>query len=89
MIIKKFQIINPYNMHLYNANELVSSLAPLRSLIVFKDVYANKNVNPKSIISLLSLGLTKESVLEVKIAGEDEKIAEKYIVSFFRKYGLI
>ena len=70
-------IINPTGLHARPASEFVSKAKQFSSRITIKNAAqeASAPVNAKSIIHLLTLGLTQGSVAELTADGEDEAAA--------------
>ena len=83
MIIRKYIIENKIGLHARPAAVFVDYASDYKSKI--KISHQGKEVNAKSIISLLSLGLGKDDAFTLKIEGPDEKFAleklEKYILN--------
>ena len=70
-------IINPTGLHARPATEFVGTAKRFASRITIKNA-ANEQgapVNAKSIIHLLTLGLSQGSVAEISAEGEDEAAA--------------
>lgn len=67
-------IINPTGLHARPATEFVATAKRFVSRITIKNAAqeASAPVNAKSIIHLLTLGLTQGSVAELTADGEDE-----------------
>lgn len=70
-------IINPTGLHARPATEFVTTAKRFTSRITIKNV-ANADsapVNAKSIIHLLTLGLSQGAVAQISAEGEDEAAA--------------
>ena len=70
-------IINPTGLHARPASEFVSKAKQFSSRITIKNAAqeASAPVNAKSIIHLLTLGLSQGAVAEITAEGEDESAA--------------
>ena len=70
-------IINPTGLHARPATEFVSKAKQFGSRITIKNTSQEVSgpVNAKSIIHLLTLGLSQGSVAEITAEGEDEAAA--------------
>lgn len=70
-------IINPTGLHARPASEFVSKAKQFSSRITIKNAAqeASIPVNAKSIIHLLTLGLSQGAVAEITAEGEDESAA--------------
>ncbi|WP_291636551.1 HPr family phosphocarrier protein [Clostridium sp.] len=80
MIEKNMTILNKTGIHARPASNLVKLVNGFKSDV--KIVRENKIANAKSIINIMSLGLTKGSEITIRIDGEDEKLAMKTIEEF-------
>jgi phosphocarrier protein HPr len=70
MIEKNFRILNEEGMHARPAGVLAKTAGSFSSTI---EILANgKTVNAKSIMSVMSLGLTKNADITVRANGSDE-----------------
>jgi phosphocarrier protein HPr len=70
MIEKNFRILNEEGMHARPAGVLAKTAGSFSSTI---EILANgKTVNAKSIMSVMSLGLTKNADITVRANGTDE-----------------
>ena len=70
-------IINPTGLHARPASEFVALAKQFTSRITIKNASQeiSGTVNAKSIIHLLTLGLSQGSVAEITAEGEDEEAA--------------
>ena len=78
MIEKKIKIKNKLGLHARPAAEIVKLTTTFKS-----DIYISKNdriVNGKSIMGVMTLAAEKDSVLSIRINGDDEEKALKAIV---------
>ncbi|GAU77406.1 HPr family phosphocarrier protein [Fusibacter sp. 3D3] len=70
-------------IHARPASELVKLCQPSKSeIIIRKD---SSEGNPKSILSLMSLGISYNDVLTIEISGDDESTVASSIESFFKQ----
>ncbi|AOT71565.1 HPr family phosphocarrier protein [Geosporobacter ferrireducens] len=81
MIVK-----NENGLHARPASLFSKAAAKYKSDIkVIKNGDHSKTCNPKSIISLLSLGIYKGDQLTISASGEDEEFAVKELQEFLEK----
>ena len=80
MIKQNYIIKNEIGLHARPAAIFVDYASDFNSKI--KLVYKDEEVNAKSIISVLSLGLGKEDIFTLKINGPDEKLALEKLENF-------
>lgn len=78
MFVGKVVINNESGLHARPASMLMELAGKFKSEITLS--YDDVEINPKSIISILSGGVYKGTELEVKIVGEDEDEASKSIM---------
>lgn len=79
-----------YTTELTVSNKLGLHARPAAELTVLCQKYSsevtilteNKRANPKSVISILSLGIKQGTKIVLKIEGEDEKQAGEAIANF-------
>jgi len=81
MIKDKIKILAPTGLHARPAGMLVALAKQFSSDVKFKN--GQKEVKGKSIISVLSLGLTYGTEIEVHVDGDDEIDAMEAIKTFF------
>ncbi|NLK97441.1 HPr family phosphocarrier protein [Defluviitalea saccharophila] len=82
MIEKTFIVAKEEGLHARPASELTKLCQKFSSDIkLAKD---SKEVNPKSILGILSLGAGKGDKVTVKVNGQDEQEAMKTIEQFFK-----
>jgi phosphocarrier protein HPr len=81
MIKEKIKILSPTGLHARPAGVLVALVKQFSSDVKFKN--GLKEAKGKSIISILSLGLTYGTEIEVHVEGDDEIDAMKAIKTFF------
>ena len=84
MIREAIIAINESNgLHARPAAELAAMAKRYKSNITL--IAGSKEANAKSIISLLTLGLKKGSLINLKIEGEDSEDAMHEVTTFFEK----
>jgi phosphotransferase system HPr (HPr) family protein len=66
---------------------LVQTASQFKSLISLK--LDNKTANAKSVMGLLSLGMTDGQEVCVQAEGEDEEIAVREVGEFLGSYGIV
>lgn len=80
MIAKEITIMNKTGIHARPATMLVKLATGYKSNIhILKE---GKTANSKSLINLLSMGITAGSKITVKTEGEDEQVAMDAIADF-------
>lgn len=78
MLREPITIINQLGLHTRAAAKLVATASQFESSI---EIVRNKqNANCKSIMSVILLGITKGTKLELVISGPDEEAAREAIV---------
>jgi phosphocarrier protein len=77
MVSSQVTIINPTGLHARPASEFVAKAKQFQSCIMIQNVAdaSAAPVNAKSIVLLLTLGLTQGSVAQITAEGADEKEA--------------
>lgn len=80
MLEKKLTIVNKTGMHARPASQFVTLLNSFKSNIQI--VKGTRTANAKSIINILSLGLTQGTEIIIKVDGVDEEVAIKSIENF-------
>jgi phosphocarrier protein len=77
MVSSQVTIINPTGLHARPASEFVAKAKQFQSRIMIQNVAdaSAAPVNAKSIVLLLTLGLTQGSVAQITAEGADEKEA--------------
>lgn len=81
MINEKLNVINVLGLHTRAAAKLVATAEKFESKI---EIQKNDQVaNCKSIMSLIVLGVTKGTVLDLMISGGDEREARDAIIELF------
>ncbi len=81
MIEKNLKVLNEEGLHARPAGILAKSTAAFTSVIEIS--YNGKTVNAKSIMSLMGLGLKKDSEFLLRINGADEASALTTIEGLF------
>lgn len=66
------RVINPLGLHARAAARLVRLAGAFKSTIIIKRADNSAIADAKSILSVLTLGASTKTVLEIKVAGEDE-----------------
>lgn len=85
MYVKKTQIINRTGLHARPASDFVKAAKQYSSKIMIKRAEAETGANAKSIVLLLSLGLTKGTQVEISAQGEDEQAAVEALVALLEE----
>lgn len=81
MYSKTTVVKNRTGLHARPASEFVACAAKFSSKVTIKKLGAEKEVNAKSIILLLSLALVQGTEVEISAAGEDETAAVEALVA--------
>ncbi len=81
MVTKQTTIINQTGLHARPASEFVSTATKFKSKITVKRAGSDKEANAKSIVFVLSLGLTRGTAVEISASGEDEAQAVDTLVA--------
>lgn len=87
MLSKKIIIKNGDNFNVSIATKIVDKLAEFDSNC--KITHQNHTIDPKSIISLLSMDLTDNDYIDVEIVGDDAQFMLESIESILEKAGII
>lgn len=73
MVSKEVMVKNPTGLHARPATLLVKKASSFKSDVSVE--YNGKKANVKSLIGVLSLGVTKGAMITVIANGEDEEVA--------------
>ncbi|SEF88065.1 phosphocarrier protein [Caloramator fervidus] len=84
MIERKVIIKNPTGLHARPASLLVKEANKFKSEIMINK--GGKDVNAKSILSVLSLGVSNGDEIIIKANGEDEKEAMDAIINLIETF---
>ena len=83
MYSKRTIIINEHGLHARPGANLAIKAKEFNSKITIKKIGVEKNpATAKSVIALMSLGLTKGNEVEITAVGDDEIEAVKALISF-------
>ncbi|TDO90071.1 phosphocarrier protein [Halanaerobium saccharolyticum] len=77
---KDLLITNETGLHARPASTFVNAAGKYESDVEI--IFGEKTVNAKSIMGLMSLGISQDSKITIKTKGEDEEEALKGLVSF-------
>ena len=86
MVEKQFTITDEAGIHARPASALVGSLAKFKSDITLE--HKGKKVNLKSILGVMSLGVSSGSTVTIAADGEDENEAIEQITNVMKSEGL-
>ncbi|MCQ6275080.1 phosphocarrier protein HPr [Bacillus sp. V3B] len=86
MVEKKFKVIADTGIHARPATFLVQVASKFDSEISLE--YNGKDVNLKSIMGVMSLGIGKGAEIKIIAEGKDEQEALKSLQEMFNKEGL-
>ncbi|ABK62088.1 MULTISPECIES: HPr family phosphocarrier protein [Clostridium] len=78
MIKKEATIKNSTGLHARPATLLVKKASSFKSDIYLE--YGDKKANVKSLIGVLSLGVTKDSKVTISASGDDETLAVEEMI---------
>lgn len=81
MVTRRTTIINKTGLHARPAAEFVAAATKFKSRITLKRVGSDREANVKSIVFVLSLGLTCGTEVELTASGEDEAEALDALVA--------
>ncbi|MBX9923118.1 MAG: HPr family phosphocarrier protein [Rhabdochlamydiaceae bacterium] len=84
-ISRKVKVKNPAGLHTRPASRIVQMLQGSTSSVYF--TCREEKVNAKSIMSLLTLAATKNSLITIEVEGEDaEQIVGKLVEAFEHQF---
>ncbi|MET0785924.1 MAG: phosphocarrier protein HPr [Paenisporosarcina sp.] len=86
MIEKNFNITATEGLHARPSSALVAAVSAFKSEITLK--YNEKTVNLKSILGVMSLGVSNGSSVTISASGEDEAAAMAKIEEIFLSEGI-
>ncbi|WP_100794361.1 phosphocarrier protein HPr [Viridibacillus soli] len=86
MMEKTFKITSPVGLHARPSTVLVAGVTPFASVIQIK--YKDKTVNLKSILGVMSLGVSEGEVITIKAEGSDEEAAIAKVAELMISEGL-
>lgn len=84
MVREKIVVKNPIGVHLRPAGDIAEAAIKFKKCEVYLS-FGGRNVNGKSMLSILSLGIKQHSEFEIICDGEDEEAALKAIVAALDK----
>jgi phosphocarrier protein HPr len=79
MVSKEVVVKSSTGLHARPATLLVKKASSFKSDVSIE--FNGKKANVKSLIGVLSLGITKDSTIKVIVTGDDEKLALEEIVN--------
>lgn len=79
MVSKEVVVKSSTGLHARPATLLVKKASSFKSDVSVE--FNGKKANVKSLIGVLSLGITKDSTIKVIVTGDDEKLALEEIVN--------
>lgn len=84
--IKQVQVKNDLGLHTRPATAIVKLLQNSQSDVTF--TYKKETINPKSILSILTLAARKHSRITIRVEGPDaEETLEKLLAAFASGFG--
>ncbi|CCE66747.1 HPr family phosphocarrier protein [Candidatus Mycoplasma haematominutum] len=86
MKIVEYTIQDKVGLHARPASKLVQSLSKYKSSVKLE--FNGKVVNAKSIINLLTLGASSQSIVIFKIEGEDEEELSRELTNILNEHGI-
>jgi phosphocarrier protein len=78
------EIVNPTGLHARPASDFVKEAKKYASDISIARAGEERSVNAKSIVHLLTLGLSKGSIVEITAEGDDETQAADGLAELIR-----
>ncbi|AHC39907.1 phosphocarrier protein HPr [Mycoplasma ovis str. Michigan] len=82
----EYVIQDEVGLHARPASKLVQSLSKYQSAVFLE--FEGKRANAKSIINLMSLGVTGKSKVVFHIEGEDEEELSNSLVNILAEHGI-
>ncbi|NSL52411.1 phosphocarrier protein HPr [Calidifontibacillus erzurumensis] len=86
MVAKNFTITSDSGLHARPSTALVSAVMPFKSDIMLE--YKGKQVNLKSIMGVMSLGVPKGATVTITANGDDEEQAIAKVGEVMKSEGL-
>lgn len=86
MVERQFKIIDDTGIHARPATLLVQKASQFKSEISLE--HKNKKVNLKSIMGVMSLGISKNAEINIAAEGNDEEEALNALEELLKKEGL-
>ncbi|RLL41133.1 phosphocarrier protein HPr [Oceanobacillus piezotolerans] len=86
MVEKQFTITDQAGIHARPATGLVQAVSDVESEVNIE--YNGKSVNLKSIMGVMSLGITQGAVIKITASGSDENEAIEKITETMKNTGL-
>lgn len=83
MLEGSVRIVNQLGLHARASAQLVRLAGNYKSRIILKNAIRNIEADSKSILSLLTLSASIGTQLNLKVEGEDEKLAFEAISELF------
>jgi phosphocarrier protein HPr len=85
-ILRKIRVKNPLGLHARPATMIVKMLQASTSQVTF--TYKQETIDARSIMGILSLAVTKHSLVTVMVEGEDAQETMRMLVDIFEmKFG--
>ena len=85
-LTRKVRIKNALGLHARPATVIAKLLQQMRSAVTF--TYRKETINARSIMSILMLAATKNSLITVIVEGEDaNETMDKIVEAFENKFG--
>lgn len=81
MYKRNVTIVNKSGLHARPATDFVKAAAKFQSTITIRRLDGGEEVNAKSLVLILSLGMGQGTQVELCAAGEDEKQAADSLVA--------
>lgn len=79
----KVSVLNPAGIHARPAGMIAKEAAKFKSNIEIE--FNSRKVNAKSIMSVMSLGVSKGDDVIIHVNGEDQELAQSSLISLFNK----
>ncbi len=76
-IVKRVTVTNPEGLHARPAGKLVKLLSGVKSSVIIK--HKDREINAKSVLSVMALGINPGEEIEIIIEGEDAESALKIV----------
>lgn len=82
----KFTVTDPVGLYATPTTELVNEVKQFHSHVTLR--YGAKEVNLKSMMGVLSLGIPTKAEVEITIDGNDEERAQEKIIEKINELGI-
>ena len=78
-------IVNPTGLHARPASDFVKAAAIYKSKVTITNLDSGASANAKSMVMLLTLGLSCGTKVKIAATGEDEEVAVGNLISYLNE----